>query len=59
MYLGTEYVVTTDNSASPLNPYSPPLTGPAAIEAWFTGSHVGIHLSQHSSSPVGYYHVKG
>ncbi|MFI5801138.1 peptidoglycan-binding protein [Streptomyces sp. NPDC051677] len=62
MYLGSEYVVTTDNSASPLNPYSPPLTGtgPAVIEAWFTGSHVGIHLlSQHSRPPVGYYHVKG
>lgn len=62
IYMGTQYVVSQDNPNDPLNPYSPPRTGtgPALIEAWFTGSNVGFHLlSWHSSNIVGYYHVVG
>jgi peptidoglycan hydrolase-like protein with peptidoglycan-binding domain len=60
IYLGNQNVVSADNPSDPLNPYSPPRTGtgPAVIEAWFTGSHVEPHLlSWHSSTPIGYYHV--
>jgi cell wall-associated NlpC family hydrolase len=60
IYLGEQSVVSADNPSDPLHPYSPPRTGtgPAVMEAWFTGSHVGPHLpTWHSSTPIGYYHV--
>ncbi|MER5432214.1 peptidoglycan-binding protein [Streptomyces sp. NPDC002588] len=60
IYLGDQDVVSADNPGDPLHPFSPPRsgTGPAVMEAWFTGSHVEPHLlSWHSSSPIGYYHV--
>lgn len=59
IYLGSQYVVSADNSANPLNPYSPPRsgTGPAVMEAWFTNSDVGPHLLSWHDTPALYYHV--